>query len=806
MSEQAGLVPGAGRELPTPEPWTIRETGFSLASMARYESIFALSNGHIGLRANLDEGEPHALPGTYLNSVYELRPLPYAEAGYGYPPSAQSVINVTNGKLIRLLVDDEPFDLRYGQIIAHDRVLDLRAGVLRRTTRWTSPAGRTVEVRATRLVSFGYRSIAAIEYEVRPIDAAAQVVLQSELVANEPGPAASDDPRAAAVLEAPLESEVHGVEDVRALLVHRTRLSGLRLGAGMDHVIEGPEHLQIDRHSYPDSARITVTATLDAGQPLRIVKYLAYGWSSERSLPAIRAQVDAALTAARATGWRGLVASQRDYLDDFWSRADVEVHGDDEVQQGVRFALFHVLQASARAERRPIAAKGLTGPGYDGHAFWDTEAFVLPVLTFTNPDAAADALRWRHSILPVALDRARQLDLAGAAFPWRTISGQECSAYWPAGTAGFHINADIADAVIRQWDATQDADFDREAGVELLVQTARVWMSLGELGADGRFHIDGVTGPDEYSALADNNVYTNLMAQRNLRGAADAVDRQPDRAAQLGVTSAELDQWRAAADAVAVPYDERLGVHPQAERFTDHARWDFARTPRERYPLLLHYPYGELYRKQVVKQADLVMALYRRGDAFTPAEKARNFAYYEELTVRDSSLSSCIQAVVAAEVGQLDLAYDYLGEAALMDLADLEHNTRDGVHVASLAGAWIALVAGFGGMRELGGELAFAPRLPPALHRLCFRVMWRGQTLRVTVNHETVRYEVLSGPPLQLVHFGQPVPVDPDTPVDRPIPAMQAGPRPAQPAGREPVRRRSAPAVHDQGTRAGRGR
>ena len=771
------------------EPWSVREVGFSPDDLARYESIFALSNGHIGLRANLDEGEPHGLPGTYLNSVYELHPLPYAEAGFGYPQSGQSIINVTNGKLIRLLVDDEPFDLRYGEVEAHERVLDMRAGVLRRTTRWRSPAKRVVEVRATRLVSFAYRSVAAIEYEVRPVDGAAQVVVQSELVANEQIPSPSDDPRAAAMLSEPLRSEQHGVEDMRGLLIHRTKRSGLRVGAGMDHVIEGPDNLRIDRHHYADSARITATATLDVGQPLRVVKFIAYGWSSERSLPAVRAQIDAALTAAHATGWRGLLTSQRAFLDEFWARADVEVDGDDEVQQAVRFALFHVLQASARAERRPIAAKGLTGPGYDGHAFWDTEAYVLPVLTFTNPDAAADALRWRHGILPAALDRAAQLDLEGAAFPWRTINGQEASAYWPAGTAAFHINADIADAVIRLWDATRDEEFDREIGVELLVQTARVWMTLGDTDAAGRFHIDGVTGPDEYSALADNNVYTNLMAQRNLQGAVEAVGRHPNRAAELGVQQSEVDRWRAAADAMAVPYDERLGVHPQAERFTDHVRWDFDNTPPEKYPLMLHYPYGELYRKQVIKQADLVMALFRRGDAFTPEQKARDFAYYEELTVRDSSLSSCIQAVVAAEVGQLDLAYDYLGEAALMDLADLEHNTRDGVHVASLAGAWIALVTGFGGMRETVGQLCFSPRLPRALRRLCFRVMWRGQTLRVDVTQDSAQYQAMSGDEVEIVHFGQTVLVGTEEPVELPIPPVQAGPRPNQPNGREPAHR-----------------
>ena len=356
----------------------------------------------------------------------------------------------------------------------------------------------------------------------------------------------------------------------------------------------------------------------------------------------------------------------------------MEIDGDTEVQQAVRFALFHVLQAGARAETKPIPAKGLTGPGYDGHAFWDTETFVLPVLTLTAPEAAANALRWRHYTLPMAIERAAEHGRKGALFPWRTIAGQACSAYWPAGTAAFHINADIADAVIRYVDATGDEAFDRGPGMDLLTHTARLWRSLGHHDAEGRFRIDGVTGPDEYSAVVDNNVYTNLMARQNLLAAAEVAKRYPDRARELGIDAEESGSWRDAAQEMFIPYDETLGVHPQDEEFTRHEVWDFAGTPAEKYPLLLHFPYFELYRKQVVKQADLVLAMYLCPDAFTAEEKARNFDYYEALTVRDSSLSACTQAVMAAEVGQVELAFDYLGEAALMDLRDLEHNTRDG--------------------------------------------------------------------------------------------------------------------------------
>jgi len=429
------------------DPWQLHETELNLDLLAQSESIFALSNGHIGLRGNLDEGDPHGLPGTYLNSVYEARPLPYAEAGYGFPEDGQTVINVTNGKLIRLLVNDEPLDIRYGTVHSHERVLDLRAGTLTRRLDWSSPAGARVLLTSVRMVSLTQRAIVAINYTVEPVDSALRVVLQSELVANEEIPQAGRDPRVAAVLEAPLVSEEHQTYDgvrSRVVMVHKTRVSGLRVAAGMSHEINGPERMRCGTESFPDLGRCTVAAEVAVGEKLQIVKYVGYGWSSQRSKPALIDQVVGALAAAQLTGWEGLLAEQRGYLDEFWDGADVEVGGDAEIQQAVRFGLFHILQAGARAEFRPIAAKGLTGTGYDGHTFWDTEMYVLPVLTFTLPSAAASALRWRQMVLPEARQRAHDLELAGATFPWRTIRGQECSGYWPAGTAAFHINADIA--------------------------------------------------------------------------------------------------------------------------------------------------------------------------------------------------------------------------------------------------------------------------------------------------------------------------------------------------------------------------
>jgi trehalose/maltose hydrolase-like predicted phosphorylase len=772
------------------DPWHVRETTLNLDHIDESESIFALSNGHVGLRGNLDEGEPHGLPGTYLNSFYETRPLPYAEAGFGYPEDGQSLIDVTNGKILRLIVDDEPFDVRYGDLSEHERVLDLRAGTLTRTARWRSPAGKEILVTSTRLVSLTLRSIAAIEYTVEAVDEFTRVTVQSELVANEDQPEASDDPRVSAVLRKPLESVGFEIAERGAVLLHRTRSSGLTMAAAMDHVVEVPGRVEVDTDAGADWARTTIICGLRPGQKLRIVKFLAYGWSSLRSRPALRDQVAGGIAGARYMGWQGLLDAQRKYLDEFWDGADVELEGDPESQQALRFGIFHVLQASARAERRAIPGKGLTGTGYDGHAFWDTEGYVLPLLTYTAPEAAADALRWRASTLDLARERAAELDLEGASFPWRTIRGQECSAYWPAGTAGWHVNADIAMAFDRYRLVTGDDSLEAECGLDVLIDTARLWMSLGHRDRNGVWHLAGVTGPDEYTAVVRDNVFTNLMAAHNLRIAAEACLRHPVQASDRGVTTEETVAWRDTAAAVHIPFDEDLGVHEQCEGFTTLREWKFAENTE--YPLLLHEPYVRLYPAQVIKQADLVLAMHWQGHAFTPEQKAHNVDYYERRTTRDSSLSACTQAVMCAEVGHLELAHDYAYEAALIDLRDLHHNTRDGLHMASLAGAWTAWVAGFGGMRDDEGVLAFSPQLPSTVTRLRFRLRWRNFRLIVDVTADEVTYTLRDGPDgsLMIRHDGEDLELTTHSPTT--VALVKRKPLlapPQQPPGREPLHR-----------------
>ncbi|MEU4565877.1 glycosyl hydrolase family 65 protein [Micromonospora sp. NPDC023956] len=795
--------------------WRIRRTEADADRLAETESVFALSNGWLGWRGNLDEGEPYGMPGSYLNGFHERRELSYPEDGYAFPQLSDTVVSTPNAALIRLWVDGEPLDVRTGTLHEHERVLDLRNGLVERHTEWTSPGGHRVRVRSTRLVSLAHHCVAAVRWEVEALDAPVDVRVCSDLVANQRVPERSDDPRAATVLDEPLVAEYRRSDGPDGVLVHRTGRSGQRVAVAVAHLVDAPDTTATDTDCRPDRIRLALSGPLRPGQRLRLTKFAAYectrtdvvddptetadrspddpGGTGAEIPTELASRAVHAATEARAVGWDALLVEQRTWLDAAWTTADVVLDGDPELQQATRFALFHLIQAGRAESNRTIPAKGLTGNGYDGHVLWDTEGYVLPVLTYVAPAMARSALYWRHTHLPEARERAAELRLPGASYPWRTIGGRECSGYWPAGTAGLHINADVADAVLRYVAATGDEEFLVDAGLEMLVETARLWHGFGHWSDTGSFHLRGVTGPDEYTALVDDNVFTNLMARRNLRGAADAAEAHPEVAARFGVDAAEVAAWRAAADAVHLPYDSKRGVHQQSAGFTDLPEWDFDSTDEDDYPLLLHFPYLELYRKQVVKQADLVLAMLRSPGDFSAEEKARNFAYYEARTVRDSSLSSPGQAVLAAEVGHLDLAYDHFAESVLQDLEDLGDKTADGLHLAALAGAWIALVQGFGGLRDDRGELSFVPRLPRRLTRLAFSLLWRGQRLRVTVTPDEVRYDLPGAGPeveIHLWHDGEHVRVTGGNPCVRPLPTPpDPGPEPSTPSGRRPARR-----------------
>lgn len=758
------------------DPWLLGGTRFSPDFLPQVETMLSLSNGYLGLRGDVEEGAPVSSPGVFLNGFYEAWDIPYGESAYGFAKTGQTIVNATDGKIIRLYVDDEPFEIERANLLEWRRALDMKRGWADREVVWETPAGKQIAIRSRRMVSIVHRHLALLTYDVRCLNHTAHITLSSEMMTRRLGQDKGSDPRTTAGFDGRvLDPVVQRVRDRRLLLCHRTRRSGLTLACAMDHVLETDAPVQESHRCSENRGEVVFSIDVDANQPVHLAKLLAYHWSGECDVEELCARAERTLDRNLEIGEQRLFEEQEERLADFWSRSDVEIEGDPAIQQEVRFSLFQVFQASARAEGAGVPAKGLTGQGYEGHYFWDGEIYVLPYLIYTQPRVARNLLRFRYDMLDQARAHARELHHEGAMFPWRTVNGEEASAYYAAGTAQYHINADIMYAVRKYALATRDADFLRRWGVEMLVETARFWTDLGYFSPrrGGAFCINNVTGPDEYSAVVDNNRFTNLMARENLRAAIRGVeflrDEYPaDMEHVIHATSfeyGELDEWRRAADLMYLALDEETGIYPQDDTFLDKKVWDCAGTPPEDHPLLLHYHPLTIYRHQVIKQADVVMAMFLLGQDFSEEEKRRNFDYYDPLTTRDSSLSSCIQSIVASEIGYSEKAMEYFMEAALVDLADIGGNVSDGVHIASAGGVWMSLVQGFGGMRDYDGALSFRPRLPTCWTRLHFPITFLGRNLDVDIRHDRVVYTLLEGEELRLRHEGELIELTPASPV-----------------------------------------
>ncbi|MGE5636745.1 MAG: sugar phosphate nucleotidyltransferase [Nocardioidaceae bacterium] len=767
------------RELPEhifpPDEWRIVEARYSDRYFHRAETIFALSNGYVGIRGTLEEGRPAGSPGAFVSGFHETWPIVHAENAYGLARTGQTIVNVPDATIFRLFVEDEPLFLPTARLRRYSRVLDMRDGTLRRELAWATPAGRRVVVRSCRLVSLEARHVAAMTYEiVLPYDSAPVVICsqfanrQDARGGDGPREAGLGDPRLATSLRhRVLDPQVVEDEGGRMLVGYRTTNSGMTLGLGIEHVVETSSNHRTSTSLDGDAGELELTVDAQRGVPIRITKFVTYQSSRAAASGELVDRCRRTLDRVVRDGFESLLERQRVQLGWFWDRADVRVEAGPEserIQQAIRWNLFQVGQATWRAEGAGVPSKGLTGQAYEGQYFWDTEIYVLPFLAYTQPRIARNLLRFRHSMLARARERAREMSQCGAMFPWRTINGEEASANYQAGTAQYHINADIAYAIRRYVNVRGDLDFLVEVGAELLVETARLWEDLGFYADDGGFHIHGVTGPDEYTTVVNDNTFTNLMARLNLRYAAASVRRlqteRPEAYAALveevGLRSSEVESWERAAAAMHVPYDERRGIHPQDASFLEREVWDLERTPAERFPLLLHYHPLFIYRHQVIKQADVVLAMFLLGNEFSPDEKRANFDYYDALTTGDSSLSACVQSIVAAELGDDARALQYFRYALMMDLADVAGNVSDGVHIASAAGLWQSLVYGFGGVRDFDGRLSITPHLPAGWDSLAFSLRFRNRQLRVHLAGREERYLLEEGEPLELDVRGTP--------------------------------------------------
>ncbi|GAA3609839.1 glycoside hydrolase family 65 protein [Microlunatus ginsengisoli] len=794
------------------DEWALIEADYSTADLGITETLFAVGNGYLGMRGNVEEGRETHFHGTFVNGFHETWPIRHAEEAFGFARVGQTIVNVPDNKTMKLYIDDEPMLLSVADLETYERRLDFREGVLHRDVIWRTPAGKRVQVRSSRMVSFTQRHLAIMTIEITMLDDPAPVVVSSQMLNRQDGKdeyhvraaamGEGVDPRKAESFESRvLEPQTHWASDRRMILGYRCTNSKMTIAVGADHDIETECEYSDLVHADEDTGKKVYRVDAEPGKPIKITKVVSY--HSSRGVP-VRELVDRCrrtLDRVREQGVDGQFADQRAWLDAYWARADVVVHDQPAVQQAIRWNLYQIAQAAARAEQSGVPAKGVTGSGYGGHYFWDTEVYLLPFLIYTSPAMARSALRFRYNMLDAARRRAADLAQSGALFPWRTINGEEASAYYAAGTAQYHIDADVSYALCKYVDATGDVDLMQREGVDILVETARMWADLGfwRDGGDGdgqrTFHIHGVTGPDEYTTVVNDNLFTNVMARFNLaqaavvvRGLAENAPRAYERMVhRLDLDPSEPDEWAAAADAMAIPYDKATGINPQDSHFLDREMWDLKNTPADKRPLLLHYHPLVIYRFQVLKQADVVLALFLQGDHFSLEQKRADFEYYDPITTGDSTLSGVVQSIIAAEVGYRDLALRYFYSSLFVDLADFHGNTSDGVHVASTGGVWTALVYGFGGMRDYNGAITFDPRLPASWPKLEFKITLRGSRVRVEVTADAISFLIEDGAEVRVAVRGEQVTVPPGELVTVPldgqgpeivgVPTLQTGER-----------------------------
>jgi alpha,alpha-trehalose phosphorylase len=750
------------------EPWRIREAAFDPARAFLHETLFTLGNGYIGMRGTPDEGTAGAagqtLEGTYLNGFHDTEAIRYPENAYGLARVNEFMLNVPNAKRIAAVVDGERFAIDGGRVLAWERTLDLKTGLLARTVEWETTTGKRLRIASRRLVCCTRKHVAAIEYAVTPLNFSGAVPIVADIDADVTNLQAGDDPRVGSALTGASLIETArevGAQDV--LLLQRTRHSGFTLATAT--AVAASRAARVE----PAGLGHAFEADVEQDGTFTLHKYVVYASSRDMEIDAVGPHARAELARAGAAGFDALAQEQAGYLARFWEEADVAIAGDDALQQGVRFNQFHLLQSVGRDGKTNIAAKGVTGEGYEGHYFWDTEIYVFPFFLFSRPEIARALLQYRYNGLPKARERARQMAHdKGALYPWRTIAGEECSAYFPAGTAQYHINADVAYSIRLYLLATGDFDFMAEQGAEIVLETARIWTGIGSYDRKGRFCINEVTGPDEYTALVNNNYYTNAMARMHMTFALDVAERlRTERPADfarvahaIGLADGEIKAWRDASAAMFLPYDDDLGIHEQDDSFLSKKPWDFANTPQENYPLLLNYHPLVIYRHQVCKQADVVLALLLLSNQFSLDDKRRDFDFYERVTTHDSSLSSCIFSIVASEIGYRDKAYAYFMETARLDLDNTHANTQYGVHTAAMAGTWLGVAYGFAGMRLDDAGLRFAPTLPDQWTGYRFKVQVRGALLDVAVDAAGTDYRLLRGERLAFAHGATTIALD----------------------------------------------
>ncbi|WP_163194558.1 glycoside hydrolase family 65 protein [Clostridium thermarum] len=736
--------------------WIISDNSLQIKDLLKNESIFNVANGYLGIRGNFEEGYPESYPtirGTYINAFYEKVSIAYGEKAYGFPETMQKIVNVIDSQTVNIMIDGEKFSLFDGTIKSFNRFLDMEKGFYKREIWWVSPKGKELKMEITRLASLKYLELFTVNYRIEKVNFDGDVTIESVINGEVSNYTDANDPRVAAGHSHILSVSSVNEEKNILQLTAKTQTSKEAVVVTTKHQCNAEESVIYEKDEKSVKA---IIKTKLGKEVIEFTKYNVYTDSRRYENPKQRGRE--ILEKLSLCSFEDLLKEQENYLKEFWEIADISIEGDEKLQQGIRFNLYELLQAVGKDSISNISAKGLSGEGYEGHYFWDTEIYILPFFTLCYPQLAKQLLKYRYTTLDYARKRAKELGhKKGAAYPWRTIIGEECSSYFPAGTAQYHINGDIAYSYIQYFLATGDMEFIKEFGAEVVFETARIWLEIGHF-LKGRFRIDAVTGPDEYTAIVNNNYYTNVLAKYNLKWAAKLYELLKEKEGNLlrelceriHLSEEEIRAFDEAAKAMYLPYDENLKINAQDDTFLKKAVWDFKDTPKDKYPLLLNYHPLTIYRYQVLKQADTVLAHFLVEDEADFDTIKNSYDYYEKITTHDSSLSCAAYSIMASKIGYAEKAYEYFIETSRLDLDDTHGNTKDGVHTANMGGTWMAIVYGFAGLRIKEDYISLDPKLPAMWKELVFRFLYRGAEIKVHMRKDCTEVSVQSKVPVRL--------------------------------------------------------
>ncbi len=698
------------------------------------ESVFALGNEHMGVRGYFEEGYPVSLRGTYLGGVYESSPHQPESRYRGFVDRTHFMVTAADCLGVELSVGTERLDLSVCDYRDFVRTLDLRTGLLKRSFVWNTHASGRVEVCFERLMGMDRPEWMAQRVTLCALDGDAQASLTFAVDGN-------IRHQATGLCQ---WEEADGGETETTLTL-RTETTGFTARYAPFVACEGEPARRRGYRRLSETHRLALRKGIEVAAERATAVQVA---RSGESLPPVpEAPAFDALLRENAAHWRA-----------FWDACDVTVEGDPENQQGIRYCLFQ-LHGTYRGldPRDNIGAKGLTGEAYSGHAFWDTETYCLPFYLFNDVTAAKNLLRYRYATLPMARERAARLDLRGACYPIATLDGTEACTLWQHSSLQMQPSTSVAYAVQTYVETTGDTTFLAAEGAEMLCEIARYALSRGGWNEQG-FGFYGVMGPDEFHMMVDNDFYTNFMGKKALMYAADVLEKLPSDAynalkVKIGLSGDESAAWRRAAEHMLF-LKRADGVYEQHEGYFRLPHTDVQSIPVSDFPLYEHWSYDRIYRTDMLKQPDVLMAMYLYPADFTAEEIAANYSFYEPRCIHESSLSPSVHAILAGGLGRRTDAVRFFGFATRLDLDNYNRNTREGLHLSSIAAAWVTLAECFGGMRFDGGALRLAPWLPEGWTRFSFPLTVRGSTLRISVEGRTVTL-TCEGEPLLLTLYGQ---------------------------------------------------